>query len=59
MEVLNALISEADRRRVLSPLLGDAVKYRASVYADDVPTMTSRLCKLCSPAGYRSSPPNT
>ncbi|XP_066320260.1 uncharacterized protein [Miscanthus floridulus] len=36
MEVLNALTDEADRRLVLSPLPGDAIKYRASVYADDL-----------------------
>jgi len=36
MEVLNALITEADRRRVLAPLPGNSIKYRASIYADDL-----------------------
>jgi len=36
MEVLNALITEADRHAVLTPLPGNAIKYRASVYADDL-----------------------
>ena len=36
MEVLNALIAEADRRAVLTPLPARAVKCRASIYADDL-----------------------
>jgi exonuclease III len=36
MEVLNALLREADRRRVLSPLPGNCIMHRASLYADDV-----------------------
>ena len=36
MEVLNALIAEADRRSVFAALLGDAIKYRASVYAENL-----------------------
>jgi len=36
MEVLNALIAEADRRAALTPLPGNVIKYRASVYADDL-----------------------
>jgi hypothetical protein len=36
MEVLNVLIQEADRRGVLVPLPGEVIKYRASVYADDL-----------------------
>jgi hypothetical protein len=35
MEVLNALIYEADRQAIFS-LLPDKIKYRASVYADDL-----------------------
>jgi len=36
MEVLNSLIREADRRAVLSPLPGQAIVHRASLYADDL-----------------------
>jgi hypothetical protein len=36
MEVLNALIAEADRRTLLTPLPGNVIKYRASIYADDL-----------------------
>ena len=36
MEVLNALIAEADRQQVLAPLPDSVIKYRASVYADDL-----------------------
>ena len=36
MEVLNALIAEADHRAVLTPLPGRAVQCRASIYADDL-----------------------
>jgi hypothetical protein len=36
MEALNSLIWEADRQRVLSPLPGNAVAHRASLYADDL-----------------------
>lgn len=36
MEVLNACIAEADRMHVLAPLPGDAIKCRASIYADDL-----------------------
>jgi hypothetical protein len=35
MEVLNALISKADRRAIFSPL-PDKITHRASVYADDL-----------------------
>ena len=36
MEVLNALIAEADAQHMLTPLPGNAIKYRASIYADDL-----------------------
>jgi hypothetical protein len=36
MEVLNELIAEADRRGVLIPLPGNIIKFRVSVYADDL-----------------------
>jgi len=36
MEVLNAMIAEAERRLVLSPLPGSIIRYRASLYADDL-----------------------
>jgi hypothetical protein len=36
MEVLNALIAEADHRALLTPLPGNVIKYRASIYADDL-----------------------
>lgn len=36
MEVLNELIAEADRRGVLTPLPGNVIKFRASVYTDDL-----------------------
>jgi hypothetical protein len=35
MEVLNALVSEADRRAVFSPL-SDRIQHHASIYADDL-----------------------
>lgn len=36
MEVLNILVAEADRLHILSPLPGNDIKHRASVYADDL-----------------------
>ena len=36
MEVLNALIIEADRQGQLTPLPGNAIRHRASIYADDL-----------------------
>jgi hypothetical protein len=36
MEVLNALLREADRRHQLSPLPGNAIRSRVAVYADDL-----------------------
>jgi hypothetical protein len=36
MEVLNALITAADRCAVLTPLPGSKIKYCASIYADDL-----------------------
>jgi hypothetical protein len=36
MDVLNALILEADRRAALHPLPGNVITHRASVYADDL-----------------------
>lgn len=36
MEVLNELIAEADHRGVLAPLPRNIVKFRASVYADNL-----------------------
>lgn len=36
MEVLNALLEEADRGGLLSPLPGSLIKFRASIYADDL-----------------------
>lgn len=36
MEALNSLIHEADRRGVFSPLPGNAMVHRASLYADDL-----------------------
>jgi hypothetical protein len=36
MDVLNVLISEADRRHELAPLPGNVIKHRASVSADDL-----------------------
>lgn len=36
MEVLKALFAEADRRGVLTPLPTTSIRYRASVYADDL-----------------------
>jgi hypothetical protein len=32
----NALIAESDRCRMLSPLLENVIKFRASLYADDL-----------------------
>lgn len=36
MELLNALIAEADRRALLTPLPENGIRYRASIYADDL-----------------------
>jgi len=36
MEFLNALISEADRCAILTPLPGNTIKYHTSVYAADL-----------------------
>lgn len=36
MDVLNALIEQADRRLKLTPLPGNVIKDRASVYADNL-----------------------
>lgn len=36
MEVLNMMIAEADRRGALAPLPGNAIKFHALVYADDL-----------------------
>lgn len=36
MEVLNEMIAEVDRRGVLKPLPRNVIKFRASVYADDL-----------------------
>ena len=36
MEALNSLIREADRREALTPLPGQAIAHRASLYADDL-----------------------
>jgi hypothetical protein len=36
MEVLNAMITAADRRAVLTPLQGTAIKHHTSIYADDL-----------------------
>lgn len=36
MDVLNALLLEADRRALLTSLPGNGIKYRASIYADDL-----------------------
>jgi hypothetical protein len=36
MEVLNALIAEADRTALLTPLPENGIKYRTSIYADDL-----------------------
>jgi len=41
MEVLNSLIKEADRRAALSPLPGQVVVHRASLYADDLVVLLS------------------
>lgn len=41
MEVLNALIREADRCSILSPLPGNCIKHRTSLYADDVVVLLS------------------
>lgn len=41
MEVLNSLIREADRRAALSPLPGQVVVHRASLYADDLVVLLS------------------
>jgi hypothetical protein len=49
MEALNSLIKEADRRGALSPLPGQVIAHRASLYADDLvmliaPTADDLLC---------------
>ena len=36
MDVLNAMICEADRQGQLLPLFGSKIKFRASIYADDL-----------------------
>jgi len=36
MEVLNALFAEADRQGQLTPLPGNTIRYRASIYVDDL-----------------------
>lgn len=36
MEVLNALILAADQAQQLTPLLGDRIKFRSSIYANDL-----------------------
>jgi hypothetical protein len=36
MEVLNAVVVEADRRGMISPLLGDHLSHRMSLYPDDL-----------------------
>jgi hypothetical protein len=36
MEALNSIIREADRREALSPLAGQVIHHRASLYADDL-----------------------
>jgi hypothetical protein len=36
MEVLNALFAEADRQGQLTPLPRNTIRYRASIYADDL-----------------------
>jgi hypothetical protein len=36
MELLNALIAKADRRALLTPLPENGIRYRASIYADDL-----------------------
>lgn len=36
MEVLNALLAEADRRGELTPMPGQCIKHRVSLYADDL-----------------------
>lgn len=41
MEVLNSLNREADRRSVLSPLPGNVIQHRASLYADDLIVFTA------------------
>jgi len=35
-EVLNELVEEADHRHIPTPLSGDTIKYRSSVYADNL-----------------------
>lgn len=49
MEVLSALISEADQRGVLTPLPGTVIKFRASIYNDELviflaPTTNDFVC---------------
>lgn len=36
MDVLNAMIAKADRRHILATLPGGVIKFRASLYADDL-----------------------
>jgi hypothetical protein len=36
MEVLNTLFAEADRRAQLTPLPGNMIKFRTSIYTDDL-----------------------
>jgi hypothetical protein len=36
MEVLNELIAEVDRRGILIPVPGNIIKFRISIYADDL-----------------------
>jgi hypothetical protein len=64
MEVLNALITEADRQEIFSPLL-DKIKYQASIYADDlviflspsVQDFTTSGVYLSSSRGHPAWPP--
>jgi hypothetical protein len=49
MEVVNAMISAADRRGVLQPLPSTRIRTRSSLYADD-------LVILLSPVGCRQQP---
>jgi len=65
MEVLSELIAEADRRGVLTPLPGNVIKFRASVYADDLvvflaPTLQDFSCirKILQLFAGASGPPN-
>ena len=42
MEVLNALLIEVDRQGQLHPLPGNVIKFRTSVYADDLVIFVAR-----------------